>query len=96
MRFDFVVSSLPVVVTVAALGLWQGNVGATEVSDSPEVVRSKSVAAVECNRDFVDQADGNNEKVPGSKQAKQEGDSKKAANSENLFVMFLQVLRSAK
>ena len=96
MRFHLLLSFLPIVVTVAVLSLWQGDVGATEVADSPEVVTSKSVAVVGGNRDFGDQAEGNNEKALESRQAKQEGDSKKAANNENLFVMFLQVLRSAK
>ena len=91
MRFLFPVSSVPVVITVAVLSLWQGNVGATEMADSPEVVTSKSVVAVEGNCDFGNQAEGNNEKALASKPEKQQGHSKRAANNENLFVMFLQV-----
>jgi hypothetical protein len=97
MRYQFLrASSLPIVITLTVIGLWQGTTLAEEVATTPEIVATPSPKEAEAGNDFGVQVAGDNAKAPELKLSNQEANNKNRKNNENLFVLFLQVLVSAK
>lgn len=97
MRFRLrLVSFLPTLITAVVLGLSHEAGIAADAADHDQAMTNPSVETTEAGCDAGSQEDRGNEKVTDSKQAAKEGDGKKPAKNENLFLMFLQVLRSAR